>query len=107
MDGPGLPDAVGPVHRLDVVLRVPVDVVDDHSVCPSEVDAQPPGPGGEEEQLVLGRVVEVVSELIPLGERSASVQPAVPDSSVQAKFLHEIQEDGELGEEQDLVPFSQ
>lgn len=34
-----LPDAVGAVHGLQVVLRVPVDVIQDHPICCNQIQA--------------------------------------------------------------------
>jgi hypothetical protein len=34
-----LPDAVGAVHSLQVVLRVPIDIVQDHPICCYQIEA--------------------------------------------------------------------
>lgn len=47
MDSLSLANAIGAVHGLEVVLWVPVDVIDDDAICGNKVDAQPSCPCGE------------------------------------------------------------
>lgn len=46
---------MSPSLSLQVVLRIPVRVKDDHSVCRCQVDPQPSSPGGQQETEVLDR----------------------------------------------------
>ena len=67
--GLGLPDAVAPVHRLHVRVRVPVRVVDDDRVRGGEVDAEATGSGRQQEDADIWVGVELVhlpSTFLPL-----------------------------------------
>ncbi len=61
---PCLSDPVAAVLGLLVVVRVEVDVMQDDDVGGGEVDAQPPGPGGQQEHVDLFVIVELVYQLL-------------------------------------------
>ena len=58
-----LPQPVTPVLCLLVVVRVEVNVVQDDGVGSSQVDAQPPGPRGQQEHKDVRVGVELVNQL--------------------------------------------
>lgn len=47
----GLPETMNAILSLLVIMRVVIDVVNDHRVRPGEVHARTPGTGREKEQL--------------------------------------------------------
>ncbi len=64
VDSLSLPNAMGSGHGLQVVLWIPVAVEDDDRVCSGQIDAQPTGPGGQQEGKVRGaRRIEVLHGL--------------------------------------------
>jgi hypothetical protein len=93
---PSLPDAVGSVCCLQVVLRVPVDVVDDDPVCRHQVEAQSSCSGGEEEDGVFWVVVEPLHVGIPLLKTVTAVDSAVLILFGAAVFGEDIEHDDEL-----------
>lgn len=103
MDWFFLSDAVGAVHGLYVVLRIPVDIVNDDSVCSCQVDAESPGACREQEYLVFVGGVELVSEFFPLVDVSASIEAAVTESSEGTVLLENIEHYSKLREDQDFV----
>ena len=46
----GLPDPVGAGEGLDVVVRIPVGIIDDDSIRCGQIDAQTSGSGGQQER---------------------------------------------------------
>mmetsp|Transcript_4005 Transcript_4005/g.11635 ORF Transcript_4005/g.11635 Transcript_4005/m.11635 type:complete len:291 (+) Transcript_4005:992-1864(+) len=102
-DGLGLTDPVAPVHGLQVLLRVPVRIVDDHGVRGGQVDAQAPGPRAEE-KVVVGRVVVEPGNVVPpFQQRDVAVDPAGLLPLVLQVHLKEVQHLCHLREDQDLV----
>jgi hypothetical protein len=73
-----LPDPMRAVHRLQVRLRVPVRVVQDDDVGGGEVDAEPAGAGGEEEDELLGAGLVVLVD----GDDAVFVRRASVDAAV-------------------------
>lgn len=74
-----LTDSVGSVHSLDVILGIPVDVIDDDPVRSDQVDTQSSGFRGQHEQLIFVSIVKVIHELLPFLEFSAAIKSAVSD----------------------------
>lgn len=102
-----LADSVSPIHGLDVVLGVPVDVVDDDPVGSDQVDAESSCPGREHEELILIAVVEGVHELVSLLQLSGPIEAAVSDASEFAVLFQDVQEHGELRKQQSFMAFVQ
>ena len=100
-----LPDAVAARLRLQVVLRVPVRVEDDHRVRRREVDAEPARAGGEEEDEVLGAgLVEAVHRALALLAGHRAVEPLVLPA-LQAQVLREdVEHPHHLREDEHAVP---
>lgn len=62
-----LAQPVGPGLGLQVIVGVPVTVVDDDGVSCGQVDAQAPGFGGQQEDKIVCRApVELVNAGLPL-----------------------------------------
>jgi L-serine dehydratase len=66
---------VGPIHRLRVVGRVPIVIIEDHGVSADEIQARAGGPRREEEGVNRGVGVEGVGEPRPVECRRAPVNP--------------------------------
>mmetsp|Transcript_8503 Transcript_8503/g.28955 ORF Transcript_8503/g.28955 Transcript_8503/m.28955 type:complete len:795 (+) Transcript_8503:410-2794(+) len=99
-----LADAVCAVLRLKVHLGVPVRVVEDHRVRRGQVDAEPPGAGGEEEDELGGaRRVEGLHGLVTRVAARAPVDAAVLVLAPKAVVLEDVQHAGHLGEDEHAV----
>ena len=69
-----LADTVTSSLSLEVVLGVPVAVIDDHRVRRHQVDAEAAGAGGEQEALDRGLHVELLNVALPVSPGGAAVQ---------------------------------
>ena len=99
----GLPDAVAARHRLQVVLRVPVAVVDDGGVGGGEGDAHPAGARGEQVDKARPVAVEAVDARLPVRLARAPVQALELVRHLVQVVLQQVQHDGELREDQNLL----
>ena len=105
-DGFGLPDTVGAVLGLKVLLGVPVAVEEDDGVSRRKVDAKPAGTGGEEKELVALLGVEVIDGGGAVVGADGAVDAADgPAAKGEGPFCEDVQLLAELGEEDDLVAF--
>ena len=70
---------MAPRHGLDVVLRVPVGIVDHDRVRRHEVDADAAGPRGEEHDAHSFRTLlrELVDLFLPVSARDAPIDSTV------------------------------
>ena len=107
-DGARLPDTVGAVLRLQVLLRVPVAVIKDDGIGSGEIDAEPAGAGAEQEKLAVGVRVEGFDLVLAVGGFDGAVD-AADGPSVQdlGPVLEEVELGLELGEEDDFVVFGE
>ena len=99
-----LPDPVCPVLSLQVLLWVPVGVVDDDCVSGSQVDAQTSGPGRQDEYFDVGVVVKAVNVVLTL----TPLHLPIKSRELEAPEVEVVTQDGqhqlpELGEYQGLV----
>mmetsp|Transcript_56749 Transcript_56749/g.159326 ORF Transcript_56749/g.159326 Transcript_56749/m.159326 type:complete len:352 (-) Transcript_56749:947-2002(-) len=99
----GLPDAVHAGDGLLVVLRVPVQVEEDDGVRGLQIQTKTSGSRGEEEDADLLSALERLEVLPPLLVRHLPVQAHVPDLAPLEEGLQDVQDAGELGEDQHLV----
>ena len=83
--------------------RIPIGVVEDDGVRPGEVDPGAPGPRGEDEDKVLGVVVEPLHEALSLLDPRGAVQPEVDVAVVVEEGLEDVEHLGHLGEDEDAV----
>lgn len=99
-----LANSVGPVHCLLVLLRVEVAVVDDHCVCSSKGDAQAAGSRGEheDEDIRVGFLKRSYLRFAVL-ELGGAVEATKLVLAVVAVVLKDIEEGGELREDENLV----
>ena len=84
------------VLRLLVVVRVEVEVVEDHGVGRRQVDAESPRPCGQDEDEYLWVIVELVNEVLPLLHRGLTVQTEIPMSPDLEILLHDVHHHREL-----------
>mmetsp|Transcript_23997 Transcript_23997/g.42991 ORF Transcript_23997/g.42991 Transcript_23997/m.42991 type:complete len:383 (-) Transcript_23997:1041-2189(-) len=111
-----LPDAMTPIHRLGVLMGVPIGVEDDARVGGGKVDSQSSRAGGEEEDevaivaVVAGASfsggflrVEDVHLALALVDFGGAVDAAVFPLTVQEIILNDIQQGGHLAEDEYLV----
>ena len=103
VDRLGLADAVAARLGLDVVLRVPVGVVDDHRVGGDEVDADAARARAKEEEELVGIVGEAVDGRLPRLARDGAVEPLVLVAVQAHVVLDEVEEHLELREDEDAV----
>mmetsp|Transcript_8835 Transcript_8835/g.30371 ORF Transcript_8835/g.30371 Transcript_8835/m.30371 type:complete len:382 (+) Transcript_8835:666-1811(+) len=101
--GLGLANPVAPVHGLQVLLRVPVRVVDHHGIRRREVDAQTPGSRREQKVVEVGVLVERVNGIPPVRQAHTPVDPASLLAHVLQVDLEQVQHLGHLREDEDLV----
>mmetsp|Transcript_34075 Transcript_34075/g.73803 ORF Transcript_34075/g.73803 Transcript_34075/m.73803 type:complete len:464 (-) Transcript_34075:575-1966(-) len=96
-----LTDTMGPVHSLEIHLRVPVRVVQDHDIGRVKVDSETSGSRGQQEGELL-RVWRVVSvdAFLPVLSRGVSVDPAVLVPPEEHVVLQDIEQTGHLREDQ-------
>jgi hypothetical protein len=82
-----------PLSHLNVIVRIPVRVVDDHGVRRGQVDAEPAGPCGQQEHELLsaGRV-EPVDGILAALARDRAVDALKP----VAQEVHHVLEDVQL-----------
>lgn len=67
---------------LEIILGVPIRIVDDHCVRGGQIDAQPAGPRGQQKAEVGGaRRVEVVQCLLPQIRPRRPIQPLMRNLS--------------------------
>mmetsp|Transcript_24575 Transcript_24575/g.48368 ORF Transcript_24575/g.48368 Transcript_24575/m.48368 type:complete len:251 (-) Transcript_24575:1188-1940(-) len=102
-----LPDSVGAVLGLEVHLRVPVGVVQNHNVCRGQVDAQPARSRGQQEHKLLRPFsIERVHHLLPSLRRCASINAAVRQLAVDTVVLQDVQSASHLREDQNSAVLS-
>mmetsp|Transcript_20639 Transcript_20639/g.79043 ORF Transcript_20639/g.79043 Transcript_20639/m.79043 type:complete len:211 (-) Transcript_20639:787-1419(-) len=100
-----LANAVAARLRLDVILGVPVAVVDHDSVGGGQVDAEAASPRGEEEdELRRARRVESVDPFLPVPARHAAVDAAELVALVDHVVFQHVQHPRHLREDQHSVP---
>lgn len=87
---------MAPVLCLLVVVRIEVEVVEDHGVGRRQVDAQAPRPCGQDEDEYLRVIIELVNEILPLLDGGLTVQAEIPVSPDLEKLLHNVHHHGEL-----------
>mmetsp|Transcript_15009 Transcript_15009/g.38568 ORF Transcript_15009/g.38568 Transcript_15009/m.38568 type:complete len:573 (+) Transcript_15009:2004-3722(+) len=104
LDVAGLPDAVAPRHGLQVILRVPVRVVqDDHIGC-GEGDALPASLCGQKEHKAVGVILgEAVDGGLPGSACRAAVDALHVVPSQGEVVLQHVEHDDELAEDEHLV----
>mmetsp|Transcript_19465 Transcript_19465/g.73536 ORF Transcript_19465/g.73536 Transcript_19465/m.73536 type:complete len:338 (-) Transcript_19465:1450-2463(-) len=98
-----LPDSVAACHRLHVILRVPVRVVDDHGVRRREIDPDAARPGAEQEDEGILSGVEAVDGLLPVVSRDRPVEALTAEAAMPTEVLQEIQHADHLAEDEHLV----
>ena len=100
----GLSDAMAARLGLQVVLRVPVGVVDDDGVGRRQVDADAARARAEEEEEG-GRAfrTEAVDGLLPFVTGDRAIEPLVLEAAQLDVLLDEVQEHRELREDEDAV----
>ena len=90
--------------HLDVVVRVPVRVIDDDGVGGVEVDTETSGPGGQQEAELLGSfLVEPIDGVLSESSGDAAVDSLVLVALAVEEVLQEVQHLGHLGENEDSV----
>ena len=94
---------MAPVLRLLVVVRVEVQVVEDHRVGRRQVDAQAPRPGRQNEDEDFRVLVELVYQILAVLHRGLAVQAEVPMTPDLEILLHDVHHHGELREDEDPV----
>ena len=102
-DWASLSNSVAPVLRLQVLLRVPIGVVDDARVGCRQVDPQATGAGADQEQhgLLVGE--KPLDFGLPIVKLGPSVQLAVPEPLHYKTFGNEVKDSGELAEDEHFV----
>mmetsp|Transcript_9174 Transcript_9174/g.41610 ORF Transcript_9174/g.41610 Transcript_9174/m.41610 type:complete len:513 (+) Transcript_9174:2353-3891(+) len=101
-----LADAVTARHGLQVVLRVPIGVVDYGGVCGGERDTHATCSGRQEVHEALARGVESIDARLSISLRRAAVQTLVFVSHEVEVVAEDVEDDGELREDENLVPLS-
>lgn len=104
-DGFCLPDSVRAVLGLEILLGVPVRVVEDYRVGGDEVNALTPCSGAQQEDLVAGVRVEGFDLGLAVCLADGAVNAAtVPAAKLGGPILKNVELCFELGEYEDLVP---
>lgn len=99
---------MGAVLSLQVLLRVPIAVVQNHCVGSRQIDAEAAGAGAEEEEFVVGAGVESFDLRSPVFGFHTPVYTAdIPTTEYSSVFFQEIQLSAELAEEYDLMPLAE
>lgn len=98
-----LPNAIGPVHRLVIVLGVPVDVVNYHSVCRHQIYPKPSCLRRKQEDRNVGLVVELLHLLLSVLDGGRPVDPAKLILFHVAVVDQEIQLHRKLRKNQDFM----
>lgn len=95
---------MGPVLRLEILLRVPVRVEEDDGVGGHEVDSLATGAGAEEEELVVFVGVEGfdLGAAVFLADGAVDAA-AVPGAELRGPVLEDVELGFELGEDEDFV----
>lgn len=102
-----LTDAVCAVHGLQVHLRVPVGVEQDHGVGSGQVDAEPARTRGQQEEEhavgpILRALLELLHDLPALGAVGVAVNAPVRVLAHEAIVLQDVEQRRHLREDQDL-----
>ena len=98
-----LTDAVAPRHRLEIVLRVPVRVVDDGGVRGGEGDPHAARAGGEEVDESAIRGVEPIDASLAIRLRGGPVESLKLKVHHVEIILEDVEDDGELGKDEHLL----
>ena len=98
-----LADAVAPRHRLEIVLRVPVGVVNDGGVGGGERDAHAAGSCGEQVDEALAVCVEAVDAGLAISLGRAAVEPFVFVAHQVEVVAEDVEDDCELRKDENLV----
>eukprot|EP00982_Pelagococcus_subviridis_P014849 31362-Pelagococcus_subviridis.AAC.11 len=99
-----LTDAMAPRHRLEVVLRVPVRVVDDRGVRGGQRDPHPARASGQEIHESLAVLVEPIDPGLAIRLARAPVEAFVLVLHHPEVVLQDVQHDRELREDENLLP---
>ena len=90
---------------LDVIVRIPVAIVDDHRVRRGEIDAQAPCPGGEKKaELFSTRSVETIDGILSIGTRRFPVHSFVLVPVIFQEIFQYVEHAGHLREDQNSMP---
>mmetsp|Transcript_65506 Transcript_65506/g.115578 ORF Transcript_65506/g.115578 Transcript_65506/m.115578 type:complete len:203 (+) Transcript_65506:406-1014(+) len=100
-----LADAVAARHGLDVVLRVPITVEDDHRVRRSQVDTHTTRAGTEQKHKTVAVGVEAIDALLSLVATDPAVQALAIVLAELAVLINEINHLHHLTENQHFVAF--
>merc|ERR1711892_549148 len=101
-----LPDPVGSAEGLDIIVRIPVTVIDDNGVGSGQIDSETSSPGGEQEHKLLSTwLVEPINGLLPHCTSDASINPLILVPNTVEEILEKIQHFCHLGEDQNSVTF--
>ena len=98
-----LTDAVAPRHRLEIVLWVPVRVVDDGGVRGGEGDPHAARAGGEEVDESAIRGVEPIDASLAIRLRGGPVESLKLKVHHVEIILEDVEDDGELGKDERLL----
>mmetsp|Transcript_14388 Transcript_14388/g.42483 ORF Transcript_14388/g.42483 Transcript_14388/m.42483 type:complete len:268 (-) Transcript_14388:898-1701(-) len=99
-----LPNAVGSILGLEVGLRVPVAVVQDHSVCGLQIDSKPTSARRQEEhELLRAWAVERVNEILSLFICGLAIDAAVWVPSRHKKVVENVEHPSHLREDENTV----
>lgn len=103
-DVPRLPNAMGPRLGLEVILRVPVTVKNNHSIRRGQVDAKSTCPSGEEEsKIVRAGSIVVVHSTLPQVVGHRPIESLACKSSHAAVVLQDVQHPHHLRKNQHPV----
>lgn len=98
LDIPSLPNAEGPVSGLDVDHGVPVRVKDHNLVSRSKVNAKATDTRGQQEEVVLGLLVEATNEVYALLQTHIPIHSKEAKDMLLAKPLKDIEDLPRLAE---------
>ena len=95
---------MGPVLGLEILLRVPVAIEQDDSVCCCEINAEAAGPGTKEEDLVIFVRIEGFDGFLSFVRGNTAVDAADgPAAEGRCPFFEDVELFGKLREDYDLV----
>ena len=96
----GLPNAVTSGGSLNVILRVPVTIIDDDCVCRLQVDTKPACSSREQEEefAAIGRI-EAIDAVLSLVVRCVAIDTAVIEVLRDQVVLDDVQHTRHLAEQ--------
>jgi hypothetical protein len=99
-----LPDTMDSVLSLQVHLRVPIRVEDDHCVCSLQVEAQTTCSGAQKKDIVLTvGLIEEFHAFLAVFRLGGAIEAEMADSLVLEVSLHDIHQMSHLREDQEAV----